>query len=266
VVRVADFGAHIYSSPDPFATFIQTAPFNSSYYVVSQIPGWRQVLLAQGTGWIPVSQVLLSPVKRESYFLGVHSRRVFYGALCGSLVGNAVGTVAEFAEANQILTAYWGLFTYWAFVPAPHGSNGVSRTTFNLSFWSSVLGLALTPGAAAFGAWNEGEQEQSGGSLARSWGIATVAGFSLTAVGFGVDELTQAATNGSFPPLFSLVGMVMGPTLGAAWAYESSQPQGWPPGFLAGHLLPPTVGFCMTGRDRTLSHTGVNARLLSLQF
>jgi hypothetical protein len=85
-------------------------------------------------------------------------------------------------------------------------------------------------------------------------------------VGVGLDELMQAATNGSSPPLFSLVGMVMGPTLGAAWAYESSQPQGGPPGFLSEHLRLPAVGLCMTGCDRTLSRAGVNARLLNLQF
>lgn len=259
-VRVEDFDAHIYPRPDLFATPLGRAQLNSSYYVLSQTPGWCRVALTQGTGWIPVSHVLLPPAERGSYILGVHSRRVFYGALCGSLVGNAAGLVAGFAEVYQILAGLSSVFV------VPYGSNGVSSTTLNVSILSGTLGFALTPAAAAFGAWDAGEREQPGGSLARSWGIATVSGFAFTMVGIGLDMLVQKATNSSFPLVFAPVGAVMGPTLGAAWAYESSQPQGGPPGFLAGHFLPPTVGFCMTGRDRALSHTGVNARLLSLRF
>jgi len=260
VIRVNDLDTRIFPRPDLFATPLGRAQFNSSYYVLSQIPGWCRVGLAQGTGWIPVSHVLLPPAERGSYFLGVHSRRVFYGALCGSLVGNAAGLMAEEVVLYQFFAISWTLFE------VPHGSNGISATTFNLSFLGGCLGFALTPAAAAFGAWDAGEREQPGGSLARSWGIATVTGFSFAAIGLGLDALMERATNGGFPPVFTLVGAVMGPTLGAAWAYESSQPQGRPPGFLAEHLRPPAVGLCMTGRDRTLSHTGVNARLLSLQF
>jgi hypothetical protein len=255
VVRVKDPDTPIFPRPDLFATPIGEAPLNSSCYVLSQIPGWCQVVLVQGTGWIPVAHLVLPSTERESYFLGIHSRRVFYGALCGSLVGNAAGLLVEGTLFYQTLAGFFSNSDV-------KGSNGVSATTLNLSLWSGVLGLALTPAAAAFGAWDEGEQKQSGGSLARSWGIATVTGFSLTAVGLGLDELTDYR----FLGLFTLVGAVMGPTLGAAWAYESSQLQGGQSGFLAGHFLPPAVGLCLTGRDRALSHTCVNARLLSLRF
>jgi hypothetical protein len=259
VVRVKDPDTHIFPRPDLFATPIGGAPLNSSYYVLSQIPDWRQVMLTQGAGWIPDAHLVLPRAERKSYFLGVHSSRVFYGALCGSLLGDAAGVVAEEALIYQTLAGF-------SVNSVVKGSNGVSRTTIDLSIMSGAIGLALTPAAAAFGAWDEGEQEQPGGSLARSWGIATVSGLAFTMVGVGLDELMQAATNGSSPPLFSLVGMVMGPTLGAAWAYESSQPQGGPPGFLSEHLRLPAVGLCMTGCDRTLSRAGVNARLLNLQF
>ena len=243
VVRVKDPDTPVLPRPDVFATPIGTAPLNSSYYVLSQIPGWRQVALTRGTGWIPVVHLVLAPTKRKSYFLGVHSRRVFYGALCGSLVGNAVGTLAEGAIYYLALADLFS-DSYVA------GSNGVSNTTINLSLWSGILGCALTPAAAAFGAWDAGEHEQPGGSLARSWGIATLTGFGFTVVGIGLDEVMELGTDYRFPPLFTLVGMVMGPTLGAAWAYEASQPRSGTTGFLSEHLRPPTVGLCMTGRDR----------------
>jgi hypothetical protein len=261
VVRVEDFDAHIYPRPDLFATPLGRAQLNSSYYVLSQTPGWCRVALAQGTGWIPVSHVLLPPAERESYILGVHSRRVFYGALCGSLVGSAVGLVAGWTAINSIFKVDWQVYG------PVQGNRGVSATTLELSSCTGLFGLALAPGGAAFGAWSAGEQERPGGSLARAWLMADISWLCFTGIGVGLDAFVSAyATNGNFVPVFTPTGSVLGMALGAAWAYESSQPHGGPPGFLAGHFLPPTVGFCMTGRDRALSHTGLNARLLSLQF
>jgi len=259
--RVRDSETRIFPRPDLFATPIGKAFFDSSYKVLARVPGWCRVALAQGTGWIPASHVLLPDAGHNDYFLGVHSRRVFYGALCGSLAGSTAGLVAGWTAARSIFDVYLSLFG------RVQGNRGVSATTLQVSACTALLGLALAPGGAAFGAWSAGEQERPGGSLARAWLMSDVGWLCFTAVGVGVDALVSMyAFDGAYVPVFTPIGSVLGMSLGSAWAYESSQPRDGPPGFLAVRVMPPSVGFCPAGRDPARDPLRVNARLLSLRF
>jgi hypothetical protein len=146
-----------------------------------------------------------------------------------------------------------------------HGSGTVTRTMVYLALGATVVSYALTPAAAAYGAYTMGETNRPGGSMWASWVYATAGGVAGTGLGIGLDALASRIFKGTSLAFTVLVG-TFGTTAGAVFGYERSRPAGARQYGWMRHVSPPTFGLALDSSARGQSSPVVQLNLVALRF
>lgn len=257
--QVLDPEARIYAERDPFSAPLGLGTVGEVYAFRARSAGWCEVALPDGrTGWIVERHVVVRPVRVAGASQPPPGTRgEVLGALAGTLVGN---TVTGALLAGTILLAGQ------PFEGQPvHGSGVVSQTTVLLALGACAASSALTPAAAAYGAYTVGERRQPGGNMLTSWAYATAGGLLGSGLGYGLYALLARATGQGTFSFFGLGGLI-GTTAGAVIGYENSRPRyarqyGW-----ASHVSPPTIGLAMDSSTRGQTSPALRLNLVALRF
>jgi uncharacterized protein YgiM (DUF1202 family) len=258
--QVLDPNARIYAQRDPFSATLWLGRVGDVYDLSTKSGDWYEVALPDGrTGWIVGQHVVVMPARAARSLRAVAgSGREILGAVVGTLVGGTV-TGACLIGAFALDPPFDGLFM------RVHGSGTVTRTMVYLALGATVASYALTPAAAAYGAYTMGETNRPGGNMWASWVYATAGGVAGTGLGIGLDALVNQIFHGTTPAFTILVGG-FGTTAGAVIGYEKSKPRyaqqyGW-----TRHVSPPTFGLSMDTSTPGQTSPALRLNLVALRF
>lgn len=259
-VHVLDSKANIYVHPDPLSPVLRSVKSGDVFSAFKRSETWYEVGLAEGqTGWIEARHVVVdsSCLSKLPQRTTSSSGKVL-GALAGTCLG---GTAAMALVATAIVLGIEGFH----FSNEVRGSGGVSRTAVGAAAFAGFTATALTPAAAAYGAYSVGERREPGGSMWMSWAGAAGGGFAGFFAGYGLGFLFSLAGAEMEGPLAALGGLV-GTTAGAVIGYDRSKASAKARRSLSQRIGVPTLGITPGTQVDGQTYVGLRLNLLALQF